>query len=196
VYDRWGQYGRPVLLLHGLLFDRTMWWPLAAELTSTASCTVVAPDLPGHGESPGRDQCDLGRIAGELAALVHLLGLHRAPVVVGHAASAQLAAVFADAFVAHHLVILDEPATALTGVDELITAARLDDVPEHYRPFAEPRRDAALLRAYATWLAQPPTRRNQLTTAGRAAPDPLGAARSFPHLADPEAVAADLRALL
>jgi len=61
VYDRWGSFGRPVVLLHGLLFDRTMWWPVAADLAATTSCTIVAPDLPGHGQSPLRDDCPRGR---------------------------------------------------------------------------------------------------------------------------------------
>ena len=31
-YDTWGTAGRPVLLIHSVLFDRTLWWPVAAEL--------------------------------------------------------------------------------------------------------------------------------------------------------------------
>src|SRR5436190_14542510 len=84
MYDRWGEFGRPVVLLHGLLFDRTMWWPAAADLAS-AHCTIVAPDLPGHGQSPPRDDYRLERIARDLARLVDSLGLHRAPILVGHA---------------------------------------------------------------------------------------------------------------
>jgi len=98
VYDRWGEFGRPVLLLHGPLHDRTMWWPLAADLIAAASCTVIAPDLPGHGLSPARDGCAVERLARDLDRLVDGLGLHRAPVVVGHGASAALALAFADAY--------------------------------------------------------------------------------------------------
>jgi pimeloyl-ACP methyl ester carboxylesterase len=195
IYDRWGRYGRPVLLLHGLLFDRTMWWPLAAELSATASCTVVAPDLPGHGESPRRDGCVPERIAGELASLVLSLGLHRAPVVVGHGTSARLACVFADAFATRHVLTLDEPPAGLTGVDDVIAASGLGDVPDHYRPFAEPRRDTELLRAYPGWLSQPTARRTELATAGGTAVRPPSAG-SFPHLTEPEVIAAELRDLL
>jgi pimeloyl-ACP methyl ester carboxylesterase len=49
---RWSRYGRPVLLLHGLLFDRTMWWSVGVELAGV--CTVVASDLPGHADSMAR----------------------------------------------------------------------------------------------------------------------------------------------
>jgi pimeloyl-ACP methyl ester carboxylesterase len=194
VYDRWGDYGRPIVLLHGLLFDRTMWWPVAAELAT--SCTVIAPDLPGHGQSAPRDDYSLDLIAQELAVLVHSLGLHRAPVVVGHATSAALAVTFADAYLVHHVLTFDEPPADVTSVDALITAARLDDVPEQYRPYAEPRRDPALLRAYDSWLAQPPTRRAQPAMAGRTSTAPIGPAAPFAHLRDPARFAARLRALL
>ncbi|MBL7254409.1 alpha/beta fold hydrolase [Paractinoplanes lichenicola] len=194
VYDRWGEFGRPVVLLHGLLFDRTMWWPVAAELAG--DCTVIAPDLPGHGQCPHRTDYSLERIAADLAALVHDLQLHRAPIVVGHGTSAWLAIAFADAYATHCLLTLDEPDDGpLNTVDDLVEAAGLAAVPEHYRPFAEPRRDPALLRAYAGWTAQPPTRR--LAVAGsagaRSGPAPDNA---FTHLSDPEGFAGRLRALL
>jgi hypothetical protein len=172
VYDRWGSYGRPVLLLHGLLFDRTMWWPVAAELATAATCTVIAPDLPGHGDSPARTThdpalCaqDPARLAGELAALVHSLGLHRAPIVVGHAESARLAAAFGERFATHQVLTTDE-----------LGAGRAD-IPDHYLPYARRRTDPDLLEAYASWCTPPPVDR-------------------FPHLADPAGFAAGLRARL
>ncbi|MEU4236125.1 alpha/beta fold hydrolase [Actinoplanes sp. NPDC026619] len=136
VYDRWGQFGRPVLLLHGLLFDRTMWWPLAAELTS--GCTVVAPDLPGHGDSPARDEIGVDALAGDLAMLVNRLDLHRAPIVVGHATAAPLAAAFADRYATHDVITIED-------------SAGPGEVPEYFRPFTEPRHDSALLTAYVDW---------------------------------------------
>jgi pimeloyl-ACP methyl ester carboxylesterase len=194
VYDRWGQYGRPVLLLHGLLFDRTMWWPVAAELAT--ECTVIAPDLPGHGQTPPRSDYSLERIAADLAGLVHGLQLHRAPIVVGHGTAAWLAVAFADAYATHCVLTLDEPSGALPGtVDGLLGAAGLAAVPEHYRPFAEPRRDPALLKAYAGWKEQPPTRRLVVAGAGTGRPAPAPD-RAFGHLTDPEGFAARLRALL
>lgn len=195
VFDRWGEFGRPVVLLHGLLLDRRMWWPVAAELTG-APCTVVAPDLPGHGQSPPREDYGLARIAADLAGLVDGLGLHRAPVVVGHAASARLAAAFADAYATQHVLTLDQPPAGATAVDDLVPPAGLDAVPEAFRPYAEPRHDPALLRAYEIWLAQPPTRRNLPAMAGRAPMAPLGPAGPLAPLTDPEGFAARLRDLL
>jgi pimeloyl-ACP methyl ester carboxylesterase len=196
VYDRWGRFGRPVLLLHGLLFDRTMWWPVAADLTAASSCTVIAPDLPGHGQTPPREDYGLERIARDLAVLLNGLDLHRAPIVVGHGVSARLAEVFAASYATQAVRVLDEPPAAVRGVDAVIGAAGLDAVPAMYRPYARPRPDGALLTAYASWLEQPPTRRNQLAVAGHATGRPESPPTAFAHLADPEGFAAELRDLL
>jgi pimeloyl-ACP methyl ester carboxylesterase len=195
VYDRWGSYGRPVVLLHGLLFDRTMWWPVAAELTS-ARCTVIAPDLPGHGQSPARDVCRLDTLAAEIARLVDRLGLHRAPIVVGHAGSAPLATAFAAGYATHAVVTLDEPPAGVTGPDDLVDAAGLDRVPAAFRYYARPRREPALLHAYASWLEKPPARRNQPALAGGARSGPSRPERPFAPLTDPAGFATQLRARL
>jgi pimeloyl-ACP methyl ester carboxylesterase len=145
VYDRWGRYGRPVLLLHGLLFDRTMWWPVAAELATATTCTVIAPDLPGHGDSPPRNDHDPAKLAADLATLVHHLDLHRAPIVVGHAESGALADAFGERFAVHDVLTVDELGHGET------------EIPEHYRPFAQARVDPELRAAYEKWPLQPPT---------------------------------------
>nr|BFE77364.1 hypothetical protein GCM10020092_106650 [Actinoplanes digitatis] len=119
------------------------------------------PDLPGHGQSPPRDDCRVEDLAAQLAVLVHQLGLHRAPIVVGHASASRLAAAFAADHATHDLVTVDEPPVDATDVEDLIAAARPGDVPEHYQPYARPRTDPALLCAYGSWLHQPPARRNQ-----------------------------------
>jgi pimeloyl-ACP methyl ester carboxylesterase len=145
VYDRWGRFGRPVLLLHGLLFDRTMWWPVAAELAAATTCTVLAPDLPGHGDSPARKDHDPAKLAHDLAQLVHKLDLHRAPIVVGHAESAALATAFGTRFAAHEVLTVDDLGDAHA------------DIPEHFRPYATPRADPEVLTAYKSWPQQTPT---------------------------------------
>ncbi|HEY0000141.1 MAG TPA: alpha/beta hydrolase family protein [Actinoplanes sp.] len=195
VYDQWGGFGRPVLLLHGLLFDRTMWWPVAAEL-ATASCTVIAPDLPGHGQSPLRDDYRLERIAGDLAVLVDRLGLRRAPILVGHAASVRLADVFADAYATHHVFTIDEPPADAGRVEDLVVTAGLRDVPEIFRSYAERRTDPVLLNAYESWLARPATRSNRPAMAGRPSSRSPMPHEPFLHLTDPQRVAAELRHLL
>ncbi|WP_328467816.1 alpha/beta fold hydrolase [Actinoplanes sp. NBC_00393] len=190
VYDRWGAYGRPVVLLHGLLYDRTMWWPVAADLDN--ACSVLAVDLPGHGQSAPRGDYDLDALTQDLAVLISGLDLHRAPVVVGHGESALLANAFADAYATRAVVTLDEPvAEPADSVEQHLAAVDLGTIPAPYRQFAVAREDAALLRAYRCWFKRP--------DAGRARPHPVSAARprsGFPHLREPASFAATLRDLL
>ncbi|GAA2912513.1 hypothetical protein Acy02nite_90380 [Actinoplanes cyaneus] len=171
VYDRWGRFGRPVVLLHGLRYDRTMWWPVAAELD--ASCAAVAVDLPGHGDSAAREE--LSGLAQDLALLVRGLDLHRAPILVAHAESAVLARAFAERYAVQHVITLDGG-----------TAADLRAVPEAYRQFAVRRDDPALPHAYREWSA---------VRVG-ATPQAHAAGGGFPHLRDPAAFAALVHGLI
>src|SRR6266542_3452012 len=52
-YDEAGAGKTPLLLLHAFPLDRTMWAPQLAGLADIAC--VVAPDLPGFGESSSTD---------------------------------------------------------------------------------------------------------------------------------------------
>ncbi|MEV6303489.1 alpha/beta fold hydrolase [Actinoplanes sp. NPDC051861] len=145
VYDRWGRFGRPVVLLHGLCYDRTMWWPVAAELG--AACAAVAVDLPGHGESAPREDYGLDAVAHDLAMLVHGLDLRRAPILVAHAESALLAAAFAERFVTRTVIRVG---SGPPGEEE---------IPEPYRQFAVPRQDSGLRRSYRDWIGPQPDAR-------------------------------------
>lgn len=190
VYDRWGRYGRPVVLLHGLLYDRTMWWPVAAELGN--SCSVIAVDLPGHGQSAPRGNYDLDALTQDLAVLVAGLDLHRAPVIVGHGESALLADAFAGSYTTRAVLTFDEPpAEPSDTVEQHLAWADLGDIPAPYRQFAVAQRNSALLRAYRCWFKRP--------TAGRARPHLVSPARprsGFPHLRAPVTFAATLRDLI
>ena len=54
----------PLILLHGLTFDRTMWRPALAELRMIdLGRQDLAVDLPGHSESPAWRSCDIEGIA-------------------------------------------------------------------------------------------------------------------------------------
>ncbi|MBT2481705.1 alpha/beta fold hydrolase [Streptomyces sp. ISL-94] len=73
--------GTPVILIHGHPFNRTMWAPQTAALTS-AGYRVITPDLRGYGESPVvPGKALLADLADDIAALLARLGLER--VVVG-----------------------------------------------------------------------------------------------------------------
>lgn len=74
--------GPPFLLVHGLASNARTWDGVAARLAS-AGREVVAIDLRGHGRSTKPDDgYDPGTVAGDLAAAIGELRLHR-PVVAG-----------------------------------------------------------------------------------------------------------------
>lgn len=132
-YDLWGIHGRPVLLIPAVLFGRTSWWPTAADLRPHA--TVVAVDLPGHGESTARACYDPGELVDDLACLLDSLGIRRAPVVVGHGTSAVLATMFAARYATHAVVAVDpcRPADLPAAADDYLRAMAVDAIPEQYR---------------------------------------------------------------
>lgn len=73
--------GRPVLVLvHGIAGASATWRDVLPALAER--CTVVAPDLPGHGESDKpRQDYSLGAHANTLRDLMVALGIERATVV-------------------------------------------------------------------------------------------------------------------
>src|SRR5258708_12796074 len=95
--DDWGESDArpPLVLLHGLTFDRSMWRPSLDELQRIdPDRRVLALDLPGHGASPGWPSYDVESVAS---------GVHRAleqaqlqsPVVVGHSIAGVIATIYA-----------------------------------------------------------------------------------------------------
>jgi pimeloyl-ACP methyl ester carboxylesterase len=176
VYDRWGSFGRPLVLLHGLGYDRTMWWPVAAELGD--DFIVLAVDLPGHGRSSARDQQGLDWFTHDLAMLVSRIESGRAPILVGHGESARFAEAFAGRFATQAVITV--------GGDE---SDSLRGVPEMYHQFAVARPDPALSEVYRGW---PGERAGRHSTAVLPATDRVASARTvhlgdqpFPHLRDP-----------
>jgi pimeloyl-ACP methyl ester carboxylesterase len=77
-YDDLGpRGGRPVLLVHGHPFDRSMWRPQAEQLTGSGY-RVVTPDLRGYGQSKTRDtKTGLDVFANDLIELAGHLRLER-----------------------------------------------------------------------------------------------------------------------
>jgi pimeloyl-ACP methyl ester carboxylesterase len=75
-------HGAPILLLHGYAETSLMWKPVIPLLAGRA--TVIAPDLPGIGESSiPADGLDMKTAAVRIHALVRSLGSQRVEVV-GH----------------------------------------------------------------------------------------------------------------
>jgi pimeloyl-ACP methyl ester carboxylesterase len=85
----------PLVLLHGLTFDRRMWRPALTELeTIDAGRRVLALDLPGHGDSPDSTSYTIEALVERIHAAVIEAELE-APVIVGHSAAAGTATVYA-----------------------------------------------------------------------------------------------------
>ena len=102
-YDARG-WGVPVILLHGLTFNRATWAPIIERLGE--GVRAVAIDLPGHGASPGDP-----RSLWEVAALVHdltdRLEIER-PIVVGHSMSSGIASIYAASYPTLGVVSIDQ----------------------------------------------------------------------------------------
>ena len=85
----------PLVLLHGLTFDRTMWLPALSELDSIdPGRRVVAFDLPGHGESPDAPPYNLDVLVERVHVAIREAGLVD-PVIVGHSLAASVASLYA-----------------------------------------------------------------------------------------------------
>jgi 2-hydroxy-6-oxonona-2,4-dienedioate hydrolase len=83
-----GGAGSPVVLVHGYGVSGRYMLPLARRLAG--SCTVLVPDLPGHGRSdvPG-EPMGIGALAGTVQAWLDLVGLER-PAFVGSSMGCQV----------------------------------------------------------------------------------------------------------
>jgi pimeloyl-ACP methyl ester carboxylesterase len=103
-YDDRGA-GTPVVLLHGLTFDRAAWAPIVRKLGE--GVRTVAIDLPGHGETGG-SPCSLWDAAARVHETLTRLGVER-PVVVGHSMSAAIAGIYAESYPTLGLVNIDQP---------------------------------------------------------------------------------------
>lgn len=100
-------HGPAVLFLHGYTQTSRMWRPLIPKLTD--KFTVIAPDLPGIGESDiPKDGIDMKTSAIRIHALVKSLGISESRVV-GHDIGLMVAYAYAAQFPAEveKLVVMD-----------------------------------------------------------------------------------------
>jgi pimeloyl-ACP methyl ester carboxylesterase len=109
-YLRWGEPGRPgIVLVHGGA-AHAHWWSFIAPLL-TRDCQVVALDLSGHGDSERRKEYPRDIWAEEVMAVAEHAGIVGAPIVVGHSmggfVTIAAAARFGDRLAG--AVILDSP---------------------------------------------------------------------------------------
>ena len=97
----------PMVLLHGLTFERRQWAPVVARLGDRRT---VALDLPGHGESP-RGSYTFDDVTGAIHEAVTAAGLRR-PVLIGHSIGGVLATRDAARYPARAVLNLDQPLLA------------------------------------------------------------------------------------
>ena len=147
----------PLILLHGLTFDRTMWRPAVAELRKLdPGRQIFAIDLPGHGRPPAWPSYQFQGIADA----VHRAALEanlRTPVLVGHSAGAVIATRLAALrtaqmpylFIAGNKVGPDY----LNWLNHVLPQASVTEWPAsgHFPHLAHPRRFAECLAATARW---------------------------------------------
>jgi pimeloyl-ACP methyl ester carboxylesterase/uncharacterized RmlC-like cupin family protein len=99
--------GPTIVLLHGYAETSRMWRPLIPILAT--SFTVIAPDLPGIGDSDiPKDGLDMAHAASRVHALVNGLGIPKA-AVVGHDIGLMVAYAYAAQFPSdvEKLVLMD-----------------------------------------------------------------------------------------
>ncbi len=153
-----GGDGPPILLLHGLGGDMSVWETLAPQLNGRA----VALDLRGHGKS-GDGPWEWEAVLDDIEGVAVHLGLDD-PVVVGHSLGGILAGMWARRHPGRPVVSLDGHRSATTR-------------PANYAGLAPDRLEADLARLNALFTAQ-----EQLVT--RPDREILSAVRTAPEFVD------------
>jgi len=112
-------HGPAVLLLHGYTQTSRMWRPIIPLLA--AKFTVIAPDLPGIGDSDiPKDGLDMKNAAIRIHALVKSLGVDKARVV-GHDIGLMVAYAYAAQFPSEteKLVVMDAFLPGVAGWEDV-----------------------------------------------------------------------------
>jgi pimeloyl-ACP methyl ester carboxylesterase len=97
----------PLVLLHGLTFDRRMWRPALTELaTIDPGRRAIWLDLPAHGDSPEADSYTMEALVERVHDAIGAAGLDH-PVVVGHSLSAGVASLYAARYPTSGIVMVE-----------------------------------------------------------------------------------------
>lgn len=129
----------PLVLLHGLTFDRTMWQPALAELRRIdPGRRALAFDLPGHGASDAWESYDIQSVVNGLQQALEEAEL-RDPVLVGHSLAAIVASLYASQYPTRGVINVDQPlATAAFAefIQSIEEQLRGPGFPEIWQQFA------------------------------------------------------------
>jgi pimeloyl-ACP methyl ester carboxylesterase len=124
------------VFLHGLTFDRLMWYPVLDALPE--GVRAIAFDLPGHGGSAPLARPGLAPVVEAVHEAVLDAGLDR-PIMVGHSIGGPLATIYATAHPASGVVSIDAPlrleplAERLVSVAPLLRGPRFEETWETFR---------------------------------------------------------------
>jgi pimeloyl-ACP methyl ester carboxylesterase len=118
---------RPVVvLIHGAELDHSAWAAQADGLVRQG-CTVLAPDLPGHGQSDCPPLTDIGAMADWTIALLDAAGVAEA-ALVGHSMGSLIALDCAGRHASRvHRLVLAATAFPMPVSETLLAAARDDE---------------------------------------------------------------------
>jgi pimeloyl-ACP methyl ester carboxylesterase len=114
-YEKVGS-GPPILLIHGLTYDRRMWRPLVGHLAAEHTC--IAIDLPGHGKSGDARSYDLLAVVRKLFDAFRTVD-NRPPIVVGHSMGALFAVAYAAVYPVAGLVTSDQTLRVLPFLERV-----------------------------------------------------------------------------
>jgi pimeloyl-ACP methyl ester carboxylesterase len=130
----------PLVLLHGLSFDRTMWRPALIELERIdPGRQTLLLDLPGHGGSDASPSYGIEDVADSIHRAITEAGLS-SPVVVGHSLAAIVATVYASRYTTSGVVNVDQ-------------SLRTQQFSEFLRSMAEPLHGPAFPAIWQGFLA-------------------------------------------
>ncbi len=147
--------GPPLVLLHGMSATADCWYYPFESLKNRFR--VIAPDLPGHGQSARTERRQTLDLYTEwLAALLDALGVERT-VLVGNSMGGAISLAFALAF-PHRVdrLVLAAPALASSRIDWLMPLRTLVRVPHLLAAVATHRADPHYLRFVRRRLALDP----------------------------------------
>jgi pimeloyl-ACP methyl ester carboxylesterase len=150
----------PLVLLHGLTFDRRMWRPALTELeTIDPGRRAISLDLPAHGDSPESSSYSMEALVERVHDAIGAARLDH-PVVVGHSLSAGVASLYAARYPTSGVVMVEgalqvgefakiaqslQPALRSPGFDEVW--ARITDNVFRLREVSPDIRDIVLATA-------------------------------------------------
>jgi len=125
--------GAPVVLLHGLTFDRRSWHPIIERLGDDVH--TIAIDLPAHGESAG-PPAYIDVVAGQVHELVEELGIEP-PVVVGHSISGGVAMTYAATYPTRGAISVDSAFDLRPMIKGMQQATQAPSFEQAFAPFQQ-----------------------------------------------------------